>query len=130
MATEQTKLGWWLELMADRYYKKYIEKLINSNPATITIKRKIKTDDGYGGSIIEEKEITETVTFYERKARREVLTDYGVTYAGVQVTKILAKHDADIQEGDTFEYEGKKYKVLFVKDYMEICKQIELEVIA
>lgn len=116
--------------MNTRYYKKYIEKLINSNPANVTIKRKIKIDDGYGGFIIEEKEITETVTFYERKTRREVLTDYGTTYTGVQITKILAKHDADIQEGDTFEYEGKKYKVLFVKDYMDICKQIELEVIA
>ena len=116
--------------MNTRYYKKYIEKLINSNPATITIKRKIKTDDGYGGSIMDEKKITETVTFYERKARREVLTDYGTTYTGVNITKILAKADADIQEGDTFKHEGKKYKVLFVKDYMEICKQIELEVIA
>lgn len=116
--------------MNTKYYKKYIEKLINSNPANITIKRKIKIDDGYGGTIIEEKEVNETVAFYETKARREVLTDYGVTYTGVQVTKILAKHDADIQEGDTFEYEGKKYKVLFVKDYMNICKQIELEVIA
>lgn len=116
--------------MNTRYYKKYIEKLINSNPATITIIRKEETDDGYGGSIIEEKEITETVTFYERKARREVLTDYGPTYVGVQVTKILAKADADIKEGDTFTQEGKKYKVLFVKDYMEICKQIELEVTA
>lgn len=116
--------------MNTRYYKKYIEKLIDSNPATITIKRKIKTDDGYGGTIVEEKQVNETVAFYERKARREVLTDYGPTYVGVQVTKILAKHDADIQEGDTFEYEGKKYKVLFVKPYMDICKQIELEVIA
>ena len=116
--------------MNTRYYKKYIEKLINSNPANITIKRKIEIDDGYGGTIVEEKEITETVTFYERKARREVLTDYGVTYAGVQVTKILARADADIQEGDTFKHEGKTYKVLYVKPYMEICKQIELEVIA
>ena len=41
-------------MVGDKYYKKYIEKLINSNPADITIK-KIKTDDGYGGSIIEEK---------------------------------------------------------------------------
>lgn len=116
--------------MNTRYYKKYIEKLINSNPVDIKIVRKKEIDDGYGGTIIEEKEITETVTFYERKARREVLTDYGPTYVGVQVTKILAKHDADIQEGDTFTQEGKKYKVLFVKDYMGICKQIELEVIA
>ncbi len=116
--------------MNTRYYRKYIEKLINSSPVDIKIVRKKETDDGYGGVIIEEKEITETVTFYERKARREVVSDYGTTYTGVQVTKILAKHDADIQEDDTFEYEGKKYKVLFVKDYMKICKQIELEVIA
>lgn len=115
---------------ANLYYKKYIEKLINSNPANITIKRKIEIDDGYGGTIVEEKEVNETVAFYERKARREVLTDYGVTYVGAQVTKILAKHDADIQEGDTFEHEGKTYKVLYVKPYMDICKQIELEVIA
>ena len=111
------------------YYKKYIEKLINANPATITIKREIKTDDGYGGSIIEVKEITETVTFYDRKARREVVTDYGTTYVGVSVTKILAKADSQIIEGDTLTHEGKTYKVLYVKPYLDICKQIELEVI-
>ncbi|WP_352419830.1 hypothetical protein [Proteiniborus sp.] len=111
------------------YYKKYIEKLINANPATITIKREIKTDDGYGGSIIEVKEITETVTFYDRKARREVVTDYGTTYVGVSVTKILVKGDSQIIEGDKFIYEGKIYKVLFVNPYKDICKQIELEVI-
>lgn len=116
-------------MVGNLYYKKYIEKLINSNPATITIKREIKTDDGYGGSIIEENDITEIVTFYDRKARREVVTDYGATYVGVSVTKILAKADADIIEGDTFIHEGKAYKVLIIKPYLDICKQIELEVI-
>ena len=115
--------------MADRYYKKYIEKLINSNPTTITIKREIKTDDGYGGSIIDKKKITETVTFYDRKARREVVSDYGTTYVGINITKILALFSADIIEGDTFEHEGKTYEVLYVKPYFGICKQIELEVI-
>lgn len=115
---------------ANLYYKKYIEKLINSNPATITIKRKQEVDDGYGGTIVEEKEVNETVAFYERKARREVVSDYGTTYTGVNITKILAKADADIKEGDTFIFEREKYKVLFVKPYMDICKQIELEVIA
>lgn len=115
--------------MNTKYYKKYIEKLIATNPATITITRKVKIDDGYGGSIIDDVEITETVSFYERNARREVVTDYGTTYTGVQVTKILTTADADIQEGDTFTYENKQYKVLFVKPYMDICKQIELEVI-
>jgi len=114
---------------ANLYYKKYIEKLINSNPADITIKREIKTDDGYGGSIIEEKLISETVTFYERKARREVATDYGTTYVGVSVTKILAEADSEIIEDDTFIHGGKTYKVLYVKPYFDICKQIELEVI-
>jgi len=115
--------------MNTKYYKKYIEKLINSNPANITIKRKKETDDGYGGTIIEEIDVTEVVTFYERKARREVVTDYGTTYTGVQITKILAKADADIQEGDTFKHGGKTYKVLHINSYMDICKQIELEVI-
>lgn len=116
-------------MVGNLYYKKYIEKLINANPANITIKRKTEIDDGYSGSIIEEKEIREIVTFYDRKARREVVTDYGTTYVGVSVTKILAKGDADIIEGDTFIYEGKTYKILIVKSYLDICKQIELEVI-
>ena len=111
------------------YYRKYIEKLINSNPANITIKRKIKTDDGYGGSIVIETEVNETVTFYERKARREVVNDSGSAYIGVSVTKILALFDSGIAEGETFIHEGKTYKVLFAKPYMDICKQIELEVI-
>lgn len=116
--------------MNKRYYRKYIEKLIAANPSTITIKRKEKIDDGYGGEEIEDVEITETVRFYERKARREVATDYGTTYVGVQVTKLLALYGADIREKDTFVYEGKTYRVLYVEPYFDICKQIELEVIA
>lgn len=129
MALEQIIQGWWLELMADRYYKKYIEKLINSNPTTITIKRKVEVDDGFGGTTIEDIEVIETVAFYDRKARREVVTDYGITYVGVTVTKILAKGDADIIKGDKFTVDDVEYKVLFVKPYKGICKQIELEVI-
>ena len=115
--------------MGDKYYKKYIEKLINSNPTEITIVRKVKTDDGYGGTTSTTKTITETVTFYDRKARREVVTDYGKTYTGISITKILAKGDADIEKEDTFSVDGVKYKVLFVEPYSSICKQIELEVI-
>lgn len=111
------------------YYKKYIEKLINSNPATISILRKVKTDDGYGGSIIKDIEVNEIVSFYDRKSRREVVTDYGTTYVGVSVTKILAKGNANIAKGDKFTVDNVEYKVLFVNPYFDICKQIELEVI-
>lgn len=116
-------------MVGNLYYKKYIEKLINANPASIAIKREIKTDDGYSGSIVVEKELTETVTFYDRKSRREVVTDYGATYVGINITKILTLFSADIIEGDKLNYEGKTYKVLYVKPYFDICKQIELEVI-
>lgn len=116
-------------MSANLYYKKYIEKLINSNPATITIKRKTETDDGYGGTIIKDVDVTETVTFYDRKARREVVNDFGTTYIGVSVTKILALYSADIKEKDIFAHEGRTYKVLFVNPFLDVCKQIELEVI-
>lgn len=113
----------------NKYYKKYIEKLINANPTDIIIRRQVKTDDGYGGSTIEEIEINETVTLYDRKSRREIITDYGSAYTGVSVTKMLTKSDADIIKGDTFKVEEIEYKVLYIKGYFDICKQIELEVI-
>lgn len=115
---------------AEKYYRKYIEKLINYDPAKITITRKIKKDDGAGGATVEEKVIEETVTFYERKTRREALTDSGKVYVGVKTSKILAKYDADIKEGDIFSYEGKQFRVSLIHPFPGICKQIELEVIA
>lgn len=115
--------------MNDKYYKKYIEKLIEDNPTEIIIKRKIKTDDGYGGTKEKEIEVTETVTFYDRKSRREILTDYGKTYTGVNITKILTKGDVEIYKDEKFTVDGTEYKVFYVKPYKDICKQVELEVV-
>lgn len=112
-----------------KYYKKYIEKLINSNPVEINIEREVKIDDGFGGSIVTIEKAKETVTFYDTKARREIVSDYGKSYTGISITKILSKGDADIVKGDIFTAEGIEYLVLFVNSYKEICKQIELEVI-
>lgn len=115
--------------MNDLYYKKYIEKLINSNPSTISIKREIKTDDGFGGSIITSVNLEEVVTLYDAKARREIVSDYGTSYTGISITKVLAKGDSLIEKGDTFTLEGEKYKVLFIKAFKSICKQIEVELV-
>lgn len=118
--------------MNTRYYKKYIEKLINADPVNITIKRTEITDDGFGGK--EETTVTlepQTVTFYDRKAQREVVSDIGTVtaYYASNTTKLLVMGDADIKEGDVFEYGGKTFKVGFVKPYFDVCKQAELEVI-
>lgn len=116
-------------MVGNLYYKKYVEKLISSNPTDITIKRMEKVDNGYGGWTDKETTVNEQVAFYDRKARREVISDYGTSYIGVSVTKILAKGDANIIKGDTFIVDGVEYRVSFVKDYLGICKQIELDVI-
>lgn len=115
--------------MNTKYYKKYIEKLINSNPVEITINRKITTPDGYGGTTTEDIEVNATITLYDKKARKQIVSEQGVSYTGITVTKLLALHDADIIEGDTFTINGNKYKVSFIKPYLDICKQGELEVI-
>lgn len=118
--------------MNNKYYKKYIEKLINANPASITIKRTQITDDGFGGK--EEKTVTlepQIVTFYDKKAQREVISDAGVTTAfyASNTIKLLATGDTDIKEGDMFEYAGKLLKIAYVSDYEGVCNQVELEVI-
>lgn len=117
---------------ANLYYKKYIEKLIATNPESITITRKKTTDDGYGGKTEENKTLlAQTVTFYKRKSHREFVSDAGQTvgYLTSSIEKILTLFDADIQKDDVFINQGRKYKVTFVNTYLDICKQVELEVI-
>lgn len=113
------------------YYKKYIEKLIDSDPTNIVITRIEKISDGYKGYIEKPIEITETVTFYQKKSNRQTVNESGVVigYMATSIEKILAKGNANILEGDTFKASGREYKVSFVNSYLDICKQIELEVI-
>lgn len=115
--------------MNSLYYKKYIDKLINSNPVEIKINKQIKTSDNYGGFTTKTITVVEKAMLYDTRARREVVTDYGKTYTGVSITKLLAKGDSEIKKGDTFTLEDVKYKVFSVNDFEPICKQIELEVI-
>ena len=113
------------------YYKYYINKLIDVAPANLTLTRKIKTPDGYGGFKTSTKQVEIRGTFYDRQAKREIVNDHGITFmsAIMKVTKLLTGYEADIQKDDTFEHNGYKYKVIFVKTYPNICKQIEVEVI-
>jgi len=118
--------------MNTRYYKKYIEKAIEQDPTIIIIKRKIITDDGFGGKKEETIELEpQTIRIYNKKAQREIVSDTGTImgYNSSSALKFLAKGGTDIQEGDTFTWQGKTLKVAFINDYFGICKQGELEVI-
>ena len=118
--------------MNNLYYKKYIEKAINLNPTVITIKRIQKVSDGFGGYIEQEIELPpQTVNIYQKKSQREHISDSGTTigYYIANTEKMLCMGDADVLEGDKFEANGRKYRVSFINNYFDICKQAELEVI-
>ena len=115
--------------MNTKYYKKYIENLIRSNPANIVLTREIKTDDGYGGHTTTPKTVNARVSIYEKKSRREVIIESGVHYSGIRITKLLASFDTDIKNNDIFSHQGNIYKVISVSPYMDICKQVEIEVV-
>jgi hypothetical protein len=117
---------------AKDYYRRYIEKMIQTNPVEITVTRTSIIDDGFGGTKKEKVTLpAQTVTFYNRKSMREVVGDAGQVANSylARVTKVLATADADLQEGDQFEYGGKTWRVAYVADYLGVCRQAELEVV-
>ncbi|MFY9394257.1 MAG: hypothetical protein WAP36_06155 [Halanaerobiales bacterium] len=116
---------------ANSYYKKYIEKLIKTCPTSIVIKRTVVEDDGFGGKVETPVELPpQEVAFYRKQAQRIILQDKGETVAhGAGAMKMLARGDADVLEGDTFEHEGKTLRVALLADYGGVCKQAELEAI-
>jgi hypothetical protein len=118
--------------MNKKYYRKYIQKLINSNPTSIIITRKTIINDGFGGKIVTDVELDpQTVRIYNKKAQREIISDKGTTtaYYASSTLKMLALSGANLEEGDMFEYAGKLLKIAYIGDYEGICKQVELEVI-
>lgn len=121
--------GWWKEPMDNKYYKAYIEKLINLNPVYITLERNIKTPVGLGGYEYKKKYIDVKGLFYDRSASREIINDIGKTYANVTVTKLLIAGDADIKVGDTFTANDLEYRVVYPKEFGGLCLQVELEVV-
>lgn len=118
---------------ANAYYRRYIEKVINLDPVTITIKRTVEVETEYGGvkkeTVILEPQI---VSIYNRRSLQNVVNDAGQVTGSTlaRATRLLATADTDISEGDEFEYAGKIWRVVFLQSFMGICHQAELEVIA
>ena len=115
--------------MNSKYYKKYIEKMIDSKPSQLILKRETRQSDGYGGYTSSTTEIPIKGSVYETKSRRGMLTEAGIVYTGIRISKLLVSYDTDIKVGDQFIYQDSVYKVIFVDEYMDICKQVEIEVV-
>lgn len=122
----------WGELMEHKkYYQGEIEKIIAQDPTIIEVTRKQLTDDGYGGTT--ETEVTYEIIcrLYNKRTVREIVTASGtnVGLSAAAAEKLLCPAAAPIEKGDTFSVDGRKYRVSLAKNYMDICKQVELEVI-
>lgn len=85
---------------------------IEQNPSQVSLTRMEKVPDGAGGWI--ENEVTlsgQTVRLFisSSPGSREVSTVGGQMQ--INQVGLLAEHDADVQKDDSFERDGRRYKV-------------------
>lgn len=112
-----------------KYYRRYIEKIIAANPSEITIARDIIQETEYRGKVRDTLILApQTVRLYNKRSKRQVILESGRIIT-TNTEMLLTGANADIKEKDIFSIGNRKYRVTFVKDYLGICKQAELEVI-
>ena len=91
------------------------EAIIAENPIDIAFTRFETVSDGYGN-----RKQTETCTEVQRvriaeisQSETEKLMQQGAITA--HIVNITARHDADIQSGDVFDFCGKRFRVEFIR---------------
>lgn len=96
--------------------REMVRRSIALNPAVVEIQRTVKEDDGAGGVT------TSTETLDPQEVRIFISTDRIAVDTGgegglVHISRygLLAPHDADLQRGDSFEHEGRTYRVRSVR---------------
>jgi len=117
--------------------RKNIQKLIDVNPAYITVTRKAGIDDGAGGYVFTE---TTLASIKVRLFNRSVMTISSTDGGKLDITKAKLMCDwcANLRRytstnEDTFVLNGEKFRVLDVKDYrvdnFTVKKEAEVELI-
>lgn len=88
------------------------ERSIERNPAAIVIQRIAEISDGAGGTMRVPQDVPEQTVriFVGALASAKDSTGTG-GHVQVQRYGLLAKWDADIQEGDVFTYDGRQFRV-------------------
>ena len=104
-----------LELRTNR---RQTRAYIKENPTTVTFMRGAATDDGAGGVIYGDREPVDPQVVRIIQQQRAVDTerrnnDGEVTRPNVTV---MCEHDADVQEGDQFPWEGVTMEVRWITD--------------
>lgn len=114
-----------------KFYRSSILKIINQDSTIIKLTRKTYQDDGYGGRLSVIKNIKVKGRFYNKNNINEITMIDGATigHSSTAGVKLLAGHNADIEEGDRVKWQGREYRINTVKNYFDICKQCHLDAI-
>lgn len=91
-------------------------QFINENPSDISFEREVNVDDGAGGVRKSRLPLTPQrvrVIEQERSAEVESASVGGEVLNPDYV--IIAEHDADIQEGDSFNWRGRSHEIKYVR---------------
>ena len=112
--------------------RKASKQKIRINPVVIIIQRQQLTDDGFGGQIEDPLGTTDTldpitVRLSHEKSGPEKMKE---TSAGLSTNLqrfLFADYQADIQQGDIFEAEGRRWKIGPVDPMTQYGKTIEYQ---
>lgn len=117
-------------MVGSKYYKRYVEKLIENMPTVITHQKETRIDDGYGGHTTEIEEIKHKVAIYNEIGRILTMSQAGQSFTSIGRTMMLTLPDVDLKEGELIYIGSKEYRIYLVKSYFDICKQVEIEVVS
>lgn len=90
--------------------------LIDQNPVSIVLRRRLKVADGAGGFVPEPSEIY-LPTQRGRLVRQSSSTRYAVDgHERVHLYTLVLPPEGDVLEGDVFDLDGRDYEVLHVHE--------------
>lgn len=117
----------------EQMHRRISEEFIRHSPVEITLWRQDRIDNGAGGTILSDPyQVTvepQTMCFVARSSQGTPTEGISGSIQDVQIPKLylIAKHDADIQEGDFFDHDGENYVIDKLLPMQRWRKRAEVE---